>query len=301
MKILKTQKRVLIILVMAGISCTEEINIQLNTPENQRVVVEGRITNQLTNQIVRLSRTLSYFDDQRAPAVLGAEVYIVEEGTGIRYDLTLVNDTMGYYQTGPVQGRVGQTYSLHVVDGDDSYEASAYLDTVAQMDSINYIYKYNTSMWGKQGFYIVRMSAFEPPPLGNIYMFYLYLNDSLYTDRLVEVVYTDDLLFNNAYIANAEIIYIPQEAITRDTNDVKVVMFSISKEEFEYNNTFLQESYNSGSIFSGPPANVPSNFKNTSGGLDGLGFFGASSVTSKDMVLIKEHNDSTNNPDYTPW
>jgi hypothetical protein len=33
-------------MVIMGISCQEEIDIELNTPENQRIVVEGRITNE---------------------------------------------------------------------------------------------------------------------------------------------------------------------------------------------------------------------------------------------------------------
>ena len=75
-------------------------------------------------------------------------------------------------------------------------------------------------------------------------------------------------------------------------------MLSISEGEYTYNNTFLQETYNNGSVFSGPPANIPSNVKNTSGGVDGVGFFSAASVTSIEFTLAKEHDDSTNNPDY---
>jgi hypothetical protein len=99
-------------------------------------------------------------------------------------------------------------------------------------------------------------------------------------------------------MADVELIWIPQEEIFLDTNQVRVEMYSISREEFDYNNAFIAESYANGSIFSGPPANIPSNLINSSGGLDGLGFFGASSITELEMILYKQHNDSTNNPDY---
>jgi hypothetical protein len=301
MKKSKWNRIAVILIILSGISCQEEITIDLNNPENQRVVVEGRITNELKHHTIRLTRTLSYFDNQRPPALLGAEVFVVADGSGSRYDLSMVNDTVGYYQTEIIQGKVGETYSLHVIDGNDSYTASAYLDTVAQIDSINYIYQYFNSIWYQAGYYIIRLSAYEPPPVGNIYMFYIYLNDSLYNDRLSETPYANDMFYNDTYLSNIELIYIPQEEITRDTNTIRVEMLSISKEEYDYNNTFLQESYNSGSIFSGPPANIPSNLKSTSGGLDGLGFFGASSISEKETLLIKEHNDSTNNPDYEPY
>ena len=73
-------------------------------------------------------------------------------------------------------------------------------------------------------------------------------------------------------------------------------MISISEEEIYFISDLLNETYGNGSIFSGPPANIRSNVVNTSEGLDGLGFFGASSKTLIEMVLIKEHDDSTNNP-----
>ncbi len=297
---IKTYLRISIVLIMVimGISCQEEIDIELNTPENQRIVVEGRITNELKNHRIRLTKTLSYFDNQSVPPLLGVEAYIREEGSGTRFDLTLADDSLGFYITDMVRGKVGENYTLVINDGDDKYEATAYLDTVAQMDSINYIYRYYSSYYMNQGFYILRMSAFEPPPSGNIYMFNFYLNDTLYNETLAETPYQNDLFFNNTYIYDVELAYIPQEEITLDTNTVVIEILSISKDEYNYNNSFIQETYAGGSVFMGPPANIPSNLKNTSGDLDGLGFFGASSVSRLEMLLFKEHNDSTNNPYY---
>jgi hypothetical protein len=128
-------------------------------------------------------------------------------------------------------------------------------------------------------------------------MFNVYMNDTLKNATLAETPYQSDQFFNDSYIANVDIMYIPQEEVFNDTNYVLVEMLSISQDEYEYNTTFIQETYNNGSIFSGPPANIPSNFKNISGGLDGLGFFGASAIVRKEMIMYKEHNDSTNNTD----
>ena len=110
--------------------------------------------------------------------------------------------------------------------------------------------------------------------------------------------YGDDLVYNNKYLANIEIYYLPQEEIKKDTNQIRLNMLSISKQEQDYNMAFINETYNNGSIFSGPPANIPSNVINTSGGIDGVGFFGASAVSSRETTLIKVHADSTNDPNY---
>lgn len=278
------------------IACEEEIPLELNDQEFARLVVEGRITNQEKVHRIRLTRTLSYFDNQPAPVPENAEVYIIEEETGRRIDFTLSDDTLGFFESPSTRGNTGRNYTLHVIDGEETYQATSYLDTVPDMDSINYIYEYFS--YFERGFYIIRMSAYEPPPMGDYYMFYIYVNDTLFNKELANTPYETDLLLNDAYISNVELIYLPQEHIISDTNIVRVEMLSISESEYNYNNTFLNETYGNGSIFSGPPANIPSNMKSTSGHIDGLGFFGASAYTSLEMPLYKEHNDNTNSPDY---
>ena len=140
------------------------------------------------------------------------------------------------------------------------------------------------------------MSAYEPPPEGQFYRIDLYINDTLYTDQITEPVYTSDFQINDRYLSDIEVFSIPQEKIRLDTNIIRLKMSSISEEEINFVYAFISESYGSGSIFSGPPANIPTNIKNTTGGLDGVGFFGASGVSSIEATLYKVHADSTNNP-----
>lgn len=290
------QKYIWLIAIILFNSCEEEIQLELNTLEYERIVVEGRITNELKNHTLRLTKTASYFENERVPPLLDAEVYIIEENSETRYDLALVNDTMGYYETDEFCGIAGETYSLHINYGGESYIATSYLDSVAGMDSLNYVYEYIS--YAEQGFYKIRMSAYEPPPEGDVYIFDIYLNDILYNDEPGETPYANDLFMNDLYMANVEIMWLPQEEIIADTNHILVRMYSSSEEEYDFIEAFNIETYSGGSIFNGPPANIPSNLKCTTGGIDGLGFFAASSVTTQDMILIKEHDDSTNNPDY---
>lgn len=280
------------------ISCEEKVNIELNDQDQERVVVEGRITNEEKNHWVRLTKSLSYFANEQGPALIADNVFILEEGTGIRHELQPYEDeeVNGIYITEKIAGKIGETYSLVIEDGENTYRASDYMDTIPGIDSAGYIYEYYK--YFEMGFYILHISAWEPPPLGHNYMFHIYLNDTLYNDELVETPYVNDLLYDDIYLENIEIYYIPQEEIIDSVYQVRIDMLSISEEEYTYNNSFLQESYNNGSIFSGPPANVPSNVKNTNGGIDGVGFFAAASITSIEFELIKEHDDSTNDPEY---
>jgi Domain of unknown function (DUF4249) len=152
--------------------------------------------------------------------------------------------------------------------------------------------------YNKMGFYIIKMSALEPEPAGNIYMFNLFVNDTLYNDQLRLTSFQNDAFFNGQYVTNIDITYLPQEEVKCDTNIIRVEMLSISKEEYDFNQAFLLETQGNGSIFSGPPADVPSNVINLDGGENGIGHFDASSKVSLEMMLYKAHNDSTNNPDY---
>lgn len=286
----------LISLSVTLISCEEEIQLELNNPENQRIVVEGRITSELGNQPIRITQTLSYFENELAPPVTDAEVYIVEEGSGEEFPLHLIDDSLGIYQTNSVAGQFGENYSLIINHGDESYKATSYLDTVPLIDSITFEYQYLTYFGFSFGIYVIKMSFYEPPPEGQYYRIDIYLNDTLYTDEIVEPVYLSDFQINDKYLANIELYSIPQERIKLDTNVVRLEMFSISEDELIFLGELINETYGNGSIFSGPPANIESNIENTSGGLDGIGFFGASGVSKIEAVLIKQHDDSTNNP-----
>ena len=284
-------------LIMFLGSCQEDITIKTERGLPDKVVVEGRITNQNKQQIVRLTTTSDYFDTNSIKKADIQSAYIYELGTGNQYALQPVDTGIGYYATEAFSGKIGEEYQLDFDFNGDAYSASAYLDTIAQMDSIGYVYEYNKVY--EAGFYRIQMTATEPEPAGDYYMFNLYVNDTLYNDKLRLTSFTNDEFFNGMTVQNIDIVYLPQEEIKMDTNFIRVEMLSISKEEYNFDNAFLSETMGNGSIFSGPPADVPSNLKNnTTVDKNGLGFFAASSVVSREMFLIKQHDDSTNDPEY---
>ena len=282
--------------VLSLLSCEEVIDIELNNPDNQRIVVEGRITNTMQAQRIRLTKTTSYFENELAPPLLDANVYMVAESTGENYPFTLADYVMGFYETAIMQGSIGETYMLHIESGEEEYHASAFLDTIPEIDSMNYTYELQSFFGIVFGTYTITLNMFEPDPEGQYYRIDVYLNDTLYTEDLAEAIYLSDFQSSNRYWYELEIFAFPQEVIRLDTNQVRFEMYSLTEEEFDFLVPFFIESYGSGSIFSGPPANIPTNVQNTSGGLDGVGFFAASGRTVYEMPLYKEHDESTNNP-----
>lgn len=284
-------------MVFTLISCQEEVNIPLKSSDIVRVAVDGRITDEYKNQSVQLTKTIGYLDNVEVPPLLDAKAYILEQGSGNKYALTLVDSVKGIYQTPKFKGIIGETYTFFLDCSIGSFQANAFLDTVSNLDSIKCMYEYNKEF--KMGFYKVYLSAYDPPAT-NFYRFYVLLNDTLVNYKITDASYTNDELFNGLYMANIEIFDMRQEWVKSKTNILKVEMLSISKEEYDDIGDYISEINGSGSIFSGPSANVPSNLKNTSGGYDGLGFFAASAVSSKEITLLKQHNDSTNDPNFRP-
>jgi hypothetical protein len=68
----------LAIFALFNTSCTERIELELNSDEHVRLVVEGWITNQQKAHSVKLTTTTSYFENEAAPKVSGAVVSITD-------------------------------------------------------------------------------------------------------------------------------------------------------------------------------------------------------------------------------
>ena len=269
------------------LSCEEKINLELNTDKNSRLVVQGRITNRQEIQYVYLTRSGSYFSNDSTQAEEGAEVSI----SGSINSVKLYEDwnNPGLYKTAfPVYGIIGHTYTLNITTKDDKhYAATSYLDTVAGIDSITAEYEFIKYL--NHGYYKLRLYTQDPRGKGNIYMFNVYVNDTLDDSNLSNTSFQTDEYFDGQYLHGVEFYYINEDRIIPGANGIQVDMLSISREEYDFNTAFLDETSYSGGLFSGPPANVPSNLKCIDkDGIDGLGFFGASAVNSYRLTIFKK-------------
>ena len=120
-------------------ACTERIEIDLNTGENNRLVVEGGITNETKIHTIKLTRSSNYFYNEVQPIELEANVSISDD-----VNTFVLNDTDndGIYETqANVTGIPGKEYTLNIELKDGSqYSATAYMNFVEEMDSIRYEY-----------------------------------------------------------------------------------------------------------------------------------------------------------------
>jgi hypothetical protein len=271
-----------LILTFMVVSCTERINIELDDSFT-RLVVDGAITTDTMAHKVILSKTSSYFYNQPAPMVTGAQITITDG----ELTFNLTEESAGIYLTQPsVHGIPGHTYTLKIklpveIGGYADYTAISMLNPVNPLDSINMTFQPGYS---EKGFWEVRCYA-QDPPSADFYRFLISRNQKLITDTLYEWSVTDDRFFNGNYIKGAIIAQLDQslaEYVLAEGDTVTAEMNSIGKEYADFIWDAQAELFGSNPLFSGPPANVKGNINNGA-----IGFFAAYSISRASVITRK--------------
>jgi len=272
----------LLILALVAISCTEQIEIELDSTYD-RVVVEGHITTDTTTHWVRLTQSRDYYSDDPVPTISNAVVKLSDGSETLQ--LTENPDRPGYYETTPdFYGIPGTTYELDInleeeVGGQNEFSSTCDLNPVGPIDSIQVVY--NDDWEG----YEVRIFAWEPPSI-DFYIFQVLKNNILLTDTIDEYWISDDRFFNGNYtngimvgfldIESEEEAPLPGDKITLKmsgiTEDYFNFILQLQDQTFEYRNP----------LFSGPPANVISYIE------EGTGFFAAYSTTYSSVIFEEQ-------------
>lgn len=275
---------ILSLLLVLAASCTERIEIPLDDSYT-RLIVDGSISSDTMSHTVLLSTTSSYYYNEPAPRVRGAQVSITD-GTET---FLLKEKSPGVYRTEPnVYGIPGKTYSLIIkladaIGGYSDYSAKATLYPVQPMDSIGLLFHPD---WSVNGIWEVKCYVQEPPT-SDYYRFLLSKNQTLLTDTLDEWLITDDLFFNGNYTNGLPIGYLDQGSSEQGLNPgdtIKAEVDRIEKEYFAFLMEAQAELFGSNPLFSGPPANVKGNINNGA-----VGFFAAYSA-SRAYAITPEFN-----------
>jgi hypothetical protein len=240
-------------------------------------VVDGIFTTDTIQHSVTLSYTGEYFRISTQEMATGAIVYI-SEGTNI-IPMREIKD--GIYATAAIAGQVGKKYTLNIKlpDGRE-YTASDSLEACADIDSIRESANYNS--YGSGYGYDVLFYGHEPQPVGNHYMYELNINNKLYTDTITEVSFASDEFVNGSFVRDYRVFRIREKDLTGVTSYVTLVMYSISKQYYNFLSALMVETIWRGTPWDGPPANIPGNVSN-----GGTGFFRTSDVKRKSRIFVQ--------------
>lgn len=273
---MKTILSIVAVLFFAS-ACTEKIDLNLNTLDQKRLIVDGWITNEADSHEVSLSYTVDFFAEEAAEMVTNATVSIFDGNTTVILSQTkpgIYTSNAGY------KGQIGKNYTLNIdIDG-KKYTSTTYLDSVMSIDSLSYSKKDDFGRdleTGKNDLQLYRllMTIKELPGKGDYYAIRTFKNGILDSDSLYEYVFFDDQFIDGYHykLASYDII----EAEIGDVFDIELL--SISKEAYEAYEAMFSESFRGG-IFDAPPANVPSNINNGA-----LGIFNASAVSRGSFTI----------------
>jgi len=260
-------------------SCTESINLDLENGATNRLIVEGSITNEHKVHSVTLTRTSEFLVNDKTPRELNATVIITDGDTTINlYD----GDDDGTYETErELAGKVNHTYTLDILlNNGEQYSATEILNPIVPLDSIAYEYKKSDIPFSEDYIYNLNIFVQEPPEPDQFYQWDFYLDGVHQTDTINTKRFEADDFVNGTYFYNWTVFEVEEDRIEKEEVEVRLQMRSISEEKYDFYMAVLFETDFSGSFFSGPPSNVPSNISNGA-----LGFFSASAVTEKTMII----------------
>lgn len=254
-------------------SCQEVVELEL-PPEAPRLVVEAELNDTPGPHRVRLSLTADYFSDGPLPPVTDALV-IISDLSGQQDTLEQVAE--GLYVTQNLQGIIGHTYTLTIQWNGNLYQSTGTLLEEAVIDSLAYRY-FPANPIFEEGYYIFFFGR-VPPGRTNYFRFKVYENDSLYNDRSDLLIQDDEFLPDT--LENIRFGY------PFDPGDtVKIEMYTLNQDMYQYYQELLTLLYNDGGLFSPPPQNPTSNITNlTNPEEPPLGFFQVASLTSGTIVI----------------
>lgn len=249
-------------------SCEKTVLLDLGQMPS-KVVIEGVMTNQPGYQVVKISRTVDFYDSGLTPRVTDA-IVSVEDDLGNEMIFSHDPDSAGYYfPVTPFTGEIGRTYTLTVSIDGTTYRAADKMFQVTAIDSLQYRVNPDQQDDPKDEgkIYEVLMYAKEPPNTEDYYLFKFFRNDSLKIYSPTDIYFADDKTLGE------EINGVPSPVYYAPGDSARVEMYSLSRTGFVFYSDLFNLINNDGGMFSPPPANSRTNLSNGA-----LGFFQVSAV-----------------------
>jgi hypothetical protein len=264
-------------------SCTEIIEIELDSTY-KRLVVHGIITSDSLNHGVELTTTADYFFNENPPPVQNATVSVAFNDTIIY--LEEIATRPGIYKAPhPFRGEPGVTYFLEIsnVDIDEDgnteyYTAESTMPEIAPADSIT-LTRFVTPFFSS---YQVALWSPDPPDV-NYYNYKIFLNGAPINRRLSDYTVQPDEFFNNNYVAGLPVGFLNDDDEDEAITPGDIITLEINSIPEAYYNFIIDaqsEIFGNNPLFSGPPANVPTNITNNA-----VGIFAAYSIDRVSTVL----------------
>ena len=261
----RTSSRLLFVISMILLSCTEVVDIDLNSADPQ-IVIEGSVSTD-GNSIIKITKSVNFDESNEFPKVQNA---IVELSDDIGNSEVLVESSEGIYSTTSLAGIEGRSYSLRVQAEENILESVSTIPTRVHFDSLIVSKATVPSFPGveeNEFYYDVRVIYNDPADEINYYRFVEIINNEIIGSYVF-----DDRLTNGQEV-NVPLLDFSRQLIAGDV--LKIEMQCIDEFVYEYFNSF-------GNTLGGSatPANPYTNIVGSD-----LGYFNAHTSEIKDRTI----------------
>jgi hypothetical protein len=197
-------------------SCEKVVDLDLKDNQS-KIVIEGNITDAAGPYFVKVSKSVDFNSTSNFPAVTNAVVTITDN---MGQSENLAHTANGIYTTTTLQGIIGRTYTLKVVENGISYEAKSTMPAKVNFDSLYY----REIMFGPNTIKTVTPRFTDPLTFGNNYRFvlkvnnvldknYFVANDNINNGRMYDrPMFSNDLEIESNNIVNVEMQCIDAQA-----------------------------------------------------------------------------------------
>lgn len=122
----------ILLLCACCIACTRVVKLPLRSAPTQ-YVIEGNITDQPGPYLVRIFQTTAFYDSNNFKGITGATVQIADNRGN---EEPLVDNGGGNYYTRWLRGSPGNTYTLKVIIGTDTFGATSTIPSLVPLDGL---------------------------------------------------------------------------------------------------------------------------------------------------------------------
>ncbi|WP_425390627.1 DUF4249 domain-containing protein [Ekhidna sp.] len=275
-------KKLVYISLLLALACEEVVIVDLPQPQNL-VVIEGWVTDSLSNHPIRITRSGSFASQNPVPPIEDAQV-LVQARTGEVFQYTYHEN--GFYRANNAyRGITGNEYRVLAIV--DTFEIRSDWDMIPEKVQIQSIQvqsflENDPNNPGQQiTVYYPKVNVVDPVDSENYYRWIFYKNDVIYTEP-DPITVQNDRLFNGNLIPNnfRAFGYDPGDEIT-------IQLQSISPQGHRYLALLRSQITTLGTSSGTTPAIVDGNlFYVEDDEKRVLGYFGAAAI-SADSVEIR--------------
>ena len=287
-------------------SCEDQIDVEL--PESDPVVViDAWVNNKEEVQVIKVQRTIPYFENSFLPGLNEAVVRLEDLTDGVTYNFEKGEEDGAYVWEPTVDqpsiGTIGNDYKLTVQVNNFSYESYTTLNRVAEIDSISFRFEKGNSFFPDS--YFAGVFALDPLGPGDCYWIKAWKNGE-YLNLPSEINISYDAGGSPGAVVDGIVFIQPiRDGINpfdQDEDDnflspyapgdsVYVEIHSVSYEAYTFLYEVSVQTDRPGGfaeLFAQPLANVPTNIlvsDETPNATPAIGFFTMSAISSNGKKL----------------